>query len=287
MTREEFQDKGLLDKLENLKIEKYKHGTTFCCVAPTWLISEKTELEDYLDDFQNPKKSIKALRDYACIPATAMRPFFKDPSILTKMADPDMVYPLTEFWLPKPEFYPRSGFNYFIAFDLSVSKDACGGAMVHREFAPGHDIYVLDWSFSMKASYAEPIDYEILRNLVRALKRKGFKIKKLGFDQFQSHDSAMIMAKEGFDVEIVKYHESFAGCGFLWDLIHAGQLHYGLCNNVLIGEASELQVVNSKRIDHLTSGGVFNSKDCWDATVNACVLASQDEKGYVPEYEEA
>lgn len=285
MEKQFFIDRGLLDKLENLKIEKIKHGSRYSCIAPTWLISEKTTLEDYLDDFQNPKNQIDALRDFACMPSSSQRPFFKDPSILINYANKDTVHPLTEFHLPKEDFYAKSGINYYVAFDLSVSKDSLGGAMVHREFSPGHDLYVLDWTLCLKASHAEPVDYEITRNLVRGLKKRNFTIKKLGFDQFQSHDSATIMGKEGYDVEIVKYHDSFAGCGFLWDLITLRHMDYGLCNEVFIGEAGELQVVNSKRIDHLSSGGVFNSKDVWDAVVNACVLASQDKPSFQREYE--
>ena len=283
MKKSEFSDRGLLDRLENLKIEKYKHGSRFGCVAPTWLISEKTTIEDYLDDIDNPKRQLKALRDFACMPNTAMHPFFKDPAIIINNANPNRIHPLTEFYTLKEDFYPLSGVKYYMAFDLSVSKDGLGGAMVHREFSPGHDIYVLDWSIWINPSFAEVIDYEVIRNLVRLHKKRGFNIGKVGFDQFQSHDSAIILANEGYDVEIVKYMDSFAGCGFLWDLIHSHQIDYFPYER-LCGEMGELQVVNSKRIDHLTSGGIFNGKDAWDALVNACVLASQDKPKFQREF---
>lgn len=284
MLRSEFKDQGLLDKIVNLTFEEYRRGSRLSFVAPTWLISEKVTLDDFLEDFESPKQQLDALRDFACMPSTSLRPFFKDPSILITRALPHKRQAIDELFRIADWFIPQAGVEYFIAYDLSVFRDSLGGAMVHREFSPAGDVYVLDWSLQIKTSHAEPVDYECTRNLVRQLKRRGFNIAKLGYDQFQSHDSAMIMGKEGYDVEIVKYHDSLAGCGFLLDLVMLNQFEYGLCDDVFIGEGGELQVINSKRIDHLTSGGKFNSKDTWDAIVNACVLASQQKRPFEREY---
>lgn len=284
MTYNEFEDTGLLDKLMSLKLEKVKHEGRLAVVAPSWIMNPKTDLESFLEDFADPLTGTDALRDFACMPSSSVRPFFKDPSVLTKHADPTRVSPVDSLLRIDPNFSPQPGVNYFLAFDLSISHDNLGGAMVHKEWTGAGEIYVLDFSVQVKASHAEPVDYEAVRNLVRTLKRRGFNIAAVGFDQFQSHDSAVILEKEGFKVEIVQYNDSFAGCGFLWDLIHHSDLLYGLCDKALIGEASELQIVNTKRIDHLSSGGIYNSKDTWDAVVNATVLASRGKQTYQQEY---
>ena len=62
----------------------------------------------------------------------------------------------------------------------------------------------------------------------------------------------------------------------LHDLIHTGRFVYYDFNDVFIGEAKELQVVNSKRIDHFQTEGFYNSKDCWDSVVNATYICQED-----------
>lgn len=286
MRREDFKDKGLLDKLENLKIERYVKDHRLAYIAPTWLISDKTTLEDYLPDFEDEEIKLDSLRDFACMPSTSLHPFFKNPDVIFNNADSSREPSISDSrpYQLKDSFRPLSGVNYYVAFDLSVSKDRLGGACVHREFGIKDDLYVLDWTINIRPSHGELIDYDECRNLVRAMRRRGFRIAKIGWDQFQSHDSFVIMSKEGYDCEIVKYHDSFAGCGFLWDLINHRNISYGAYEEVFMGEASELQVVNSKRIDHLMSGGNWNSKDVWDAVTNACVLASRDIPPFKAEY---
>lgn len=275
MNVKDFKDIGLLDKLQNLKIEEYRYGNQICVVAPTWLINENLSLEDFLDDFANPKIKSLALRDFACMPQAGTRPFFPDASIIMNNANNLKKQPIDVNLKIADWFRPLSGVSYCLAFDLSIKRDATGGAMVHREFGVNYDSYILDFTFQMKAGHGSTIDYGAIRQLIRNLKKRRFKIGKVGFDQFQSHDSFLTLSEEGYDCEIVSYHDSLTGCGFVWDLIHQDRIEYGTCDSIFIGEAGELQVVNDKRIDHMETGGTFNSKDVWDAVVNACVLASR------------
>lgn len=285
MTLDEFEDPILLDKIINLKVEKHKHKERLSIIAPTWLVSDKLNLTDFLDEFSDIRNLQENLRDFACIPSASLRPYFKDPSILEKRAVTFRESPINNLLQLAPWFVPLPGIRYFFTSDLSVSRDSTGIALVHREIFPGNKLkYFVDFSLQMKVSHAEKMDYEAVRNLIRTLKKKGFKIAMVGFDQFQSHDSATIMENEGFPVEIVKYSDSLAGCGLLFDLIYADDIVYGLCDDIFIGEAGELQVINERRIDHLSSTGKFNSKDVWDAVVNAVVLASHQKSSFSREY---
>ena len=60
------------------------------------------------------------------------------------------------------------------------------------------------------------------------------------------------------------------------ELVHTDRLVYCDTFYEFIGEAKELQIVNSKRIDHLKSGGKYNGKDAWDSAVNASLGAIED-----------
>ena len=54
------------------------------------------------------------------------------------------------------------------------------------------------------------------------------------------------------------------------------RFEYNICDEVFIGQAKELQVVNSKRIDHLQNGGFYNGKDTWDSVVSSTLLCLED-----------
>lgn len=280
-----FQDKGLLDKLINTKIQKFVSEDTYAAIAPTWLVNPRLTLMDFLKVFSNPKTKQGGLRDFACMPNVGMRPFFTDPDILDFYAEKGVRFPLVinpkGEYEPAEWFYPLPGVKYFIACDLSIKRDATGVAMVHKSIA--HDSYIVDFTIQIKGSPDNPIDYEKIRNLIRSLKLKKFNIVKVGFDQHQSHDSAQILEKEGYEVEIVSYHNSVSGAGFVYDLIHTNKLVYSINDDVFIGECKELQLVNDNKVDHLTSGGHYNSKDVFDAVVNAVVLASAEKKTHKAE----
>lgn len=263
---------GLYDELKNLKVEAYRSGSTYAIKGPTWLINPKTHLDDYLDDFQ--KDEIGALRDYAAVPTHAMTPFFKDATILDRNALEDLQPPISEELFIADWFIPNIMFNYFFAGDLSVSGDDTGISMVHFDYFANK--VVLDFSMAIHAEKGTRVDYGLIRQLIYNLRDRGFNIKKVLFDQFQSNDCINTLRTRNFNVDQVNYAESFVGCTQLHELIHTNRFVYGSFNTTFVGEAKELQIVNSKRIDHLKTDGYYNSKDVWDSVVNATLGCMND-----------
>ena len=147
-------------------------------------------------------------------------------------------------------------------------------SMVHYDFFKQK--VVLDFSMAIHAERGTRVDYGPIRQLIYNLRNRGFNIKKAVFDQFQSNDSINQLRSNNIDSEQVQYAESFVGCTQLHELIHTDKFEYYDFNEVFIGEAQELQVVNSKRIDHLKTDGFYNSKDVWDSVVNATYVCIQD-----------
>lgn len=263
-----------------LSIQKFRFRKRLSVVAPTWLMRDPVlSLDDFLEDFADPETRDSARRDFACIAGGSLRPFFKNSDLVAQNADTARACPINdgsgnvqagaEITVDLSVLKPEQGALYVMTADLSVSGDATGVALVHFEQDSGR--FVLDFSFRIIARGSR-VDYEPVRNLARELRASGFRIATVGFDQFQSNDSYLILEKEGFLCEIVKYADSLMGCNTVHEMISNQKLLYGLCDTVLLGEAVELQLVNDKRIDHLRSGGVFNSKDVWDAVVNAIVI---------------
>ena len=82
--------------------------------------------------------------------------------------------------------------------------------------------------------------------------------------------------QHGIDATQVNYADSFVGQTQVQELIYTNKFVYDDQNLEFIGEAKHLQVVNSKRIDHMMTGPWKNMKDTWDAVVNATVGAIND-----------
>lgn len=300
LARELIADGSLKDddwrEYASLRITRHRYRHRLSVVSPTWMIRSVRPLDEFLPALADPLKRESARMNFASIVGSAQRPYFRVPDLVRRGAQPDRVCPIHgvsdqnevssgEALIPADWFEPVADAVYAFAADLSVSGDKTGVALVHFEEAKAEEAlprFVVDFSFRVVAPRGGRIDYEPIRQLARDLRARGFRIGRVGFDQFQSNDSAVMLTKEGFVVEIVKHADSLAGCDLLHAFITAGQLVYGTCDAVFIGEAVELQVKNSRRIDHQDSGGRYNSKDVWDAVVNATYLAQQlsrDEHG--------
>lgn len=268
------------EEYASLKIKKYRHRNRLSITAPTWLMrAPERSLDNFLPFLVDPKMRNRARRDFANIPGGSQTPFFTDIRVIKNCAVLDRESPIMgdpqklQAGLPiklKSSFKPLPHAVYCIASDYSVKSDATGIACSHYDQASGQ--FVLDFSARIIAGPGERVDYKTIRDLIIGMRDAGFRIGWVGFDQFQSNDSAVMLEKEGFQVEIVKYADSSMGCSTVRDFILNGKMLYGECDSTFIGEAQELQLVNEKRVDHLQSGGVYNSKDVWDAVVNSIYL---------------
>ena len=266
-----------------LKVTKHRYKQRLAISAPTWAMRyPKRTLAHFIDDLADPKTRARARRDFASLTGGGNRPFFQDASILRKHALPERRNPINdgtgrvkagEALTLADWFQPDLLSVYALTSDYSIGGDGTGVALVH--FDQAHHRYVLDFSLQIKAPAGQRIKYAPFRQLARDLRARGFRICAVGFDQYQSNDTYNELEEEGFACEVVKYADSLQGCNTLHDLISANRLVYGECDAFFIGEAEELQVINERKIDHLSSGGVYNSKDVWDAVVNGIFLCSK------------
>jgi len=268
---------------QSLKIKKCVYNKRLSIQAPTWEMRNPfLTLDDFLEKLADPETRDSARRDFASIPGGSQKPFFRTLNLLSDRADKERVCPINDgtgelesgedITFDSDILKPSANSIYTLTADLSVSGDKTGIAMVH--FDMGTQRVELDFSVRIVARGSR-IDYEPIRNLARNLRKAGFRLAIVGFDQFQSNDSFIILEKEGFLCEIVKYSDSLMGCNTVHEFISSGKLLYGECDKAFIGEAAELQVINDRRIDHMKAGGIYNSKDVWDAVVNAIVLCTK------------
>lgn len=269
----------LYDKLKELRIEAYKYtggnsGSIITFRGPTWCVNPKTPLETYTDEFIRDEHG--AMKDYAALPGLAIDSFFSDPAVLDRNAIPRDKSLVNETTLEiDPYFKPVLGFNYFVGIDLSTGGgDATGIALVYYNWVETK--ISMPVNFRMMAPKGEAIDYSRIMQFIYELRDRGFNIKKVAFDQYQSHGPILELNSNGIEAQKLNYSETLPGCKQLQELILTEKFEYYSDQTEFIGEAQHLIIKNSKRIDHPSSGPWANRKDCWDAAVNASICAMED-----------
>ena len=184
----------------------------------------------------------------------------------------------------------------FIHLDLSVSGDKTGISgvwIVGKKPGEGNDelgskelMYKLAFSVSVKAPKGYQVSFEKTRNFIRWLRDRGFAVKSVSADTFQSYAVLQELSNDGFKTKITsvdrvdaKSHKCLP-YEYLKSMIYEQKLQlYEKCD-LLSEELVNLEKLPSGKVDHPTNG----SKDQADAVCGALFDASQFSDQYSYEY---
>ena len=114
---------------------------------------------------------------------------------------------------PQPRFYPKAG--RYVHIDLSKNDMSTGIAMgcradpkvvtridhEGREFQVSLPVVWFDFYLRVQPALGGRIDYGKIEMFVIYLRRLGFRIKQVSYDQYQSEGSQQFLSKTGFEVE--------------------------------------------------------------------------------------
>lgn len=184
----------------------------------------------------------------------------------------------------------------FIHLDMSITGDKTGiaGVWIKGKDDHGEPIYQLAFSVSVKAPKGNQVSFEKTRQFIYYLKSKGFKIKYITMDTFQSADMLQVLRGANYNVEILSVDRvdksdvgSMPTCKpyvFLKNAIYEKKLLIPQKGTQLL--TSELVGLernnNSGKIDHSPRG--INSKDQADAVCGATYTASLHVNEFVLDY---
>lgn len=187
----------------------------------------------------------------------------------------------------------------FIHLDMSLSGDKTGIAGVwitgKRPTQAGEDSsrelqYKLAFSVSIKAPKGYQVSFEKNRNFIRWLRDRGFAIKGVSSDTYQSAQIQQDLKTDGFKTEIIsvdRVDNASRTCipyHYLKSAIYERRvLIYKKCN-LLTDELVGLERLSNGKIDHTADG--INSKDQADAFCGALYLASKFAEEYAYSYGE-
>lgn len=249
-------------------IIRYAEPGVWALKRPSWEVNPTKDLQtDYSRAFF--RNYADALGRFACMPSdNTENSFIKNKqAILDAFIGSNGV---DEKGIFSPNFRPREGTDYFVHVDLSKVHDRCAVAVAHVDKWVTHaegrltDVYPsvrVDALRYWEPSKFEPMDYKKVTDFILALKNRGFNLRLVTFDRWNSHDTMNYLSQHHIETDMLsvanKHYDDFLSVLYDERLI-------GPKEDKLIEELRELRYIKDK-IDHPRTG----YKDLSDAVCGA------------------
>ena len=264
---------------EEDQIISYKIPKTFALRRPTWQINPTRSIDDFKVAFYtNPTD---ALSRFACMPPEAVDAFFKSREkieaafVLNNGVD-------NSTGRFEEALKPIDDMEYFVHVDLAQKHDHCAVSMSHvsewvkirsfndyEQVAPKVIVDAVRW---WTPTSDKSVDFTEVKDYIISLKSRGFNIKAVTFDRWNSHDMMQQIKNYNIHTEILsvakKHYEDMA-LGIMEERIKGPDI------KLLIDELLQLRIMRDK-VDHPRKG----SKDLADAVCGSIYNAiSRSQKG--------
>jgi hypothetical protein len=287
-TRSRFRERGLLlmissprtadDFFDRRVAAGAGEAGTLVSRLATWEVRSSTEYSgeafehdglmvpvEHRRDFElNPQR---AMRDLGAVASRALCPYLLDTSALRRAVDAGRHHPLGPEGRLEPWFLAPDGAPRFVHVDLGLTRDACGVAMatcVAGSDAQAPPRAVVELMHRIEAPQGGEVDLGAPRELVMALRERGFNITQVSYDGWQSADSRQWLARRGIGTKTVSVDRTMEAYETLKELLLDGRLRiYDYAP--FATEMERLEVTRGVKVDHPAGG----SKDVSDAVAGA------------------
>jgi len=253
---------------EEDEILAYNYPKVYALKRPTWEVNPTRSIEDFKIQFY--KNPIDALSRFACMPPEATDAFFRSREKIehcfrlpTNAVDEHGRF--AEWFRPEEEK------EYFIHVDLAQKHDHCAVSMAHvdkwvkiggfNDYDVINPFVVVDAIRWWTPTADKAVEFKDVKNYILELRARGFKIKKVTFDRWNSFDIMNELKSLGMNAETLsvakKHYDDMA-------MIIAEERLVGPAVKLLIDEMLQLRIIRDK-VDHPRKG----SKDLADAVVGS------------------
>jgi len=245
-------------------INSYKLPRVFALKKPTWEVNPTRKIEDFTKAFYtNP---LDALSRFACMPPDAVDAFFRSrQKIETCFNRPVLAIEQTGRFADW--FIPDDNKEYFIHVDLAQKHDHCAVAISHvdrwvklknfNDYSIAVPYVVVDAVRWWTPTAEKTVDFKEVKEFILDIKRRGFSVKMVTFDRWNSFDIMNELKMSGMNAETLsvakKHYEDMA-------MLISEERVSGPQIPLLIDELLQLRIIRDK-VDHPRKG----SKDLADA----------------------
>lgn len=268
-------------------ILSYKVPRMYALKRPTWEINPTRKIEDFTIDFYTDPTD--ALSRFACMPPDATDAFFKNRAVIEK-AFSNPKQNVDSYGRFDDDFKPKDDKTYFMHVDLAQKHDHCAVSLAHvdgwvtmkigeqyKEAAPR---VVVDAVRYWTPTSSKSVDFTEVKDYITSVRERGFNLKLVTFDRWNSHDMMQQLGVHGIKTEILsvakKHYEDMS-------LVLTEERLHGPRIQLLIDELLQLRIIKDK-VDHPRKG----SKDLSDAVCgslyNAISLTPPDKDKEVEIY---
>lgn len=268
-------------------IISYKMPKMFALKRPTWDINPTRKIEDFTEAFYSTPED--ALMRFACMAPDATDAFFKNRAVIEKAFD-DPKLGVDKDGRFEDTFKPDEKKNYFIHVDLAQKHDHCAVALAHvdgwvtmkigdkmKEAAPR---VVVDAVRYWTPTASKSVDFTEVKDYILSLRTRGFNLKMVTFDRWNSHDMMQQLKANGINSELLsvaKKHYEDLSLTLTEERLHGPHIQ------LLIDELLQLRIVKDK-VDHPRKGSKDLSDAVCGAVFNAISLTPPDADRQVEVY---
>ncbi|UMO76289.1 terminase large subunit [Streptomyces phage Tomas] len=249
-------------------IISYTIPRVFALKRTTWEVNPTKNINDFTRAFFTDP--VDALTRFACMAPEAIDAFFKDrEKVESAFVRPNGV---DETGAYRSDFVPKDNVRYYIHVDLAQKHDHCAVSLAHvekfvqkkiggqiNEVLPFVVVDAVRW---WTPKPGKDVDFADVREYITGLKRRGFDLRLVTFDRWNSEDQMKYLRSVGIKSEVLsvakKHYEDLS-----W-VIYDQRL-VGPHEDILIRELLQLRITKNDKIDHPRTG----SKDLADATCGA------------------
>jgi len=249
-------------------IVSYKVPRMYALKRPTWEINPTRKIDDFTIDFYTDPTD--ALSRFACMPPDATDAFFKNRAVIEKaFSNPKLN--VDSYGRIDDDFKPKDEIKYFMHVDLAQKHDHCAVALAHvdgwvtmkigeqyKEAAPR---IVVDAVRYWTPTASKSVDFTEVKDYITSIRDRGFNLKMVTFDRWNSHDMMQQLGVHGIKTEVLsvaKKHYEDMSLTLTEERLHGPKIQ------LLIDELLQLRIVRDK-VDHPRKG----SKDLSDAVCGA------------------
>jgi len=249
-------------------IISYRMPKIFALKRPTWEINPTRKIEDFTEAFYTDPTD--ALMRFACMPPDATDAFFKNRAVIEKaFSNPKLN--VDEYGRFDDTFKPNPERTYFMHVDLAQKHDHCAVALAHVEgwvtmkigenYKQAAPRIIVDAVRFWTPTASKSVDFTEVKDYIISVRDRGFNLKMVTFDRWNSHDMMQQLGVHGIKTEILsvaKKHYEDMSLTLTEERLHGPKIQ------LLIDELLQLRIVKDK-VDHPRKG----SKDLSDAVCGA------------------
>lgn len=246
---------------DGMQIYRSHDGSELAVIAATWHLNPKVTKQSLSLQFE--KDPDLAWRNFGSVLKAGLENALHDGTIVDRLANRGRMDPWnSETKTLATWFVGEPGQEYFVHIDLAKNHDAAGVCIGHANRKT--DRVVLDLLCGLRGERGRDIQVaEVRQQFVYDMTARGFHIKKVTYDQWQSLESQQQLAAKGYEVEELSADKTKGPYDTLFELLKQAKLDYYL-QPQFIKELQQLRRYD-KKYDHPRGG----SKDIADAA--ACV----------------